>query len=126
MISVDFSPQIKDFIKSHVKSVWQLEVLLFVRDINRPVTVSEVAAALYLRPEAINTALAAFAKHGILTCDGKMPPSYRYAPNASELVDQIEQTAKAYAERRFAVINLIFRSPVQSFSDAFKITEDSE
>lgn len=126
MISVDFSPQIKDFIKQHVKSVWQLEVLLFVRDVNRPVTAAEVAAALYLRPEAISNALASYAKRGILQSDGKVPAAYDYAPKESELGDQIDQTAKAYSERRFAIINLIFRNPVQSFSDAFKISEESE
>ncbi|MBX9567592.1 MAG: hypothetical protein K2X77_01800 [Candidatus Obscuribacterales bacterium] len=125
MISVDFSPQIKDFIRAHVKSVWQLELLLFVRNLDRPVTAAEAAAALYLSPESINNALATYAKRGILKSDGKTPCSYTYAP-LSEIGDQIEQTAKAYAERKFAVINLIFSSPVQSFSDAFKISEESE
>lgn len=123
---MEFSPQIKDFIKAHVKSVWQLEVLLFVRDVNRPITAAEVASAMYLRPDAISNALLNFAKKGILQSDGKIPAAYRYAPNGSELSDQIEQTAKAYSERRFAIINLIFRNPVQSFSDAFKLSEDSE
>lgn len=122
---MDFSPQIKDFIRAHVRSVWQLELLLFVRNIQRPVTAAEAASALYLKADAIGNALTLYAKRGILQSDGKTPPTFLYCPSPS-LDDQIDQTARAYSERRFAIINLIFSSPAQSFSDAFKLSEDAE
>lgn len=122
---MDFSPQIKDFVRKNIRSVWQLEVILFVKDLGKAATAYEVASALYLRPDAIEKSLLSFEKLGIVKSNEGSPRKFYYSPS-SELSDQIEQTAKAYSERRFAIINLIFSSPVQSFSDAFRLAEEKD
>lgn len=115
---MNLSTQITDFLRSHIHAVWQLEVLLFVKRRETAVSAADVAFELYLSPDAVEKALIAFAQDGILRSSKTDPLTFIYAPSNSALDDGLEQTATAYAERKFAVINLIFTNRSQFRSDS--------
>lgn len=74
-----------------------------------------------MTPDSLMSALSDFEKCGLLAYQST---GYVYAPNNAALRDAFEQTARAYSERRVAVINQIFSSPLKSLSDAFKLRSE--
>lgn len=119
----EISSKVQNFLRKYVRSVWQLEVILYVRDSKAPLTSSEIARALYLSPEAIERALSTFEKEGLVKSVSQGSKAYYFAPANSDLRDSIDQTAGVYLERRVALINAIVSSSIKSFSQAFVIKE---
>lgn len=110
------------FIRGSVRSVWALELLLFLRQ--RPSQQwSEEALVRELRASStlVKQGLATFEAVGLLSRndDGR----WAYAP-ASPVLDELCQSLeRAYRERPVAVVNAIAASPdekLQTFSDAFR------
>ena len=104
-----------------MRSVWQLELILLLRASNRPLLISEIAQAMYMPAESLESVLDGFAKQGIVQVVENNPKSYLCLPKTVELREAIEETVRAYAERRPAVISLIFANPLEYFSDAFNL-----
>ncbi len=118
------------FIRTHIDSVEQLEVLLLMRndpskgwsaaDVSRQLRSSPVSAALRLEKL---TALRLIVK----TEPSQHTFTFRYEPSTPELADRVTALSEAYLVRRVTVIDLIFSNPVekiQSLADAFKIRGD--
>lgn len=103
--------QVAQFIKTYIHSVWQLELILFLRVSAKPLTLVEIGNKLYMEPSTIEVALSRFEEQGLLESASGMPKTYKYQPETKELESAIEQTAKAYSERRVTIIDLIFASP---------------
>lgn len=99
---------VEDFVRKNIRSVWQLEMLLLMKSSNKPLNASEIANALYLTDETVWSGINDFEKNGLVGPSYVEPKSYVYAPRTTELRDAVEQTGKAYGERRVAIINLIF------------------
>jgi len=112
----------------HIFSVWELELLLFLKRENRPVTESQLARAMYMESSALQPGL-----HQLINCgaivkskDGqKELETYLFQPKP-EIAQTIEDLAAAYSEKRLKVINIIFAKPMLSFADAFKLRKDPE
>ena len=126
MVKIEFPSKVSQSLQKYINSVWHLELMLFLESNTKPMTSREIANTLYLSPDAIENALSKFEKNGILKSIDNGAKSYIYGPKDSDLDDAIKQTARAYAERRVAIINQIFASPLQSFSDAFRLSEEKE
>jgi hypothetical protein len=126
----DLPEDIRQFLREHVSSIEQLEILLRLYDISpRSETSAELAGALYLSPESIERRLNAYAEKGIVTHSGSEPWRYALAPKESGYGRSIGELARLYRERRVSVINEIFSNPiaaVQSFADAFIIGKKKE
>ena len=74
--------------------------------------------------DSLISALSEFEKDGLIQHSNSDPKGYVYAPSSNALRDAVDQTAKLYSERRVAVINLIFSTPLKSLSDAFKLRQE--
>ena len=114
---------VRRFITRHIDSVEQLETLLLLsRAPDAEWTPGAVAAALYTQPASAARRLASLAEHGLATLVDEA--RYRFSPAGQRVIDDVEELAAAYKERRVAVITLIASRPmdnVRAFSDAFQI-----
>ena len=123
-------PELQRFVAEHIHSVEQLEVLLLLRNSGaREWTAPEVSRALSSHPHSVETRMLDLRARGLVESrEGDHEFSFRYAPGAGtgELVDEL---ARAYAERRTSVINLIFSKPIDSvrtLADAFRLRKREE
>lgn len=89
-------------------SVWQLELLLYLRSSGAALTPAQIADALYMSPEAMANGLMHFQNLGLVQSSNSLLGAYRYAPAAKELEKLVDETAETYAFKRVAIVNLIF------------------
>ncbi len=86
-------------------------------------TIDEAGRSLYLEPRAIESGIQSLVAAGILKkIDDNL---YQYDPTPFLSV-AIDETAKMYSERRTAVINFIYASPMRTFADAFRLKPEEE
>jgi len=119
---------VKRFIVEKINSVEQLEVLLLLRAApERLWTASTVSEAIYSSDAAAALRLTDLHAAGLLHRIDGTPPSYRFGPLPAEVDARVGRLAEVYAQRRVAVITMIYSRPldqVQAFADAFKFRED--
>lgn len=101
-----FSQRVEDFVAQHIRAVWQLELLLLVKSNQRPTSSAELSRKLYIEARVLEPAIESFASAGILKRD-QQTSRISYLPESEGLASDIEETAKAYRERRTALINFI-------------------
>lgn len=121
-------PPVRQLISRYIRSVEQLEILLLVQSQpNRAWSAGEVYEVIRSTKASVEGRLRTFTAEGFLVEEKTSPPTYRYAPNDSDLRSAVEATAAVYQARRIRVIEAIFApevDPVQSFADAFKLRKD--
>lgn len=123
------APDIRSFLRKHIRTVEQLEILLLLRqEKHREWTAPEVFAKVRSSEQSVALRLAQFAEDGLLVTNNTVPVTYRYAPRSPSLDDVIARTGEAFQTRRVQVLETIFGGdeqtiidPVQSFADAFRI-----
>ncbi|MBS2004854.1 MAG: hypothetical protein JST44_25305 [Cyanobacteria bacterium SZAS LIN-5] len=108
-VTAEITPAAQAFIRQHIKAVWQLELLLYLKKCEKALTIVEVSRALQLEPRAVEDCLRDFAEQNILHVDHEH--RYKYLPKAT-LSKAIDETAKSYNERRISVINFIYAQPI--------------
>lgn len=124
---------VRRLIHDRFNSVEQLEVFLLLREQSeREWNAVEVSRELRIQPESAATRLADLHAGGLLVRgtggDANALP-YRYRPADSSLERTADGLAKAYKERRYTVIDLIFARPtdnIRTFSDAFRIRKGTD
>ena len=110
-----------NFLRSSVKSISSLELLLLMkRDAGRAWSSDELIKELRSSDVVVGDALAQFQQTGLVAVepDG----GYRYRPVAAVLDQWAGEVETAYRQKPSAVIKLIFSSPdskVQIFADSF-------
>jgi hypothetical protein len=119
-----FSDDTKAFIRSSIRSVWALELLLFMRRHDGEAWTAE-ALARELRSStfAIKDILDTFSQAGLATAEGG---TFRYAPATPHLDRAVRELEAAYAVRPLAVSREILAgsNKIQTFADAFKLKKD--
>jgi predicted transcriptional regulator len=114
---------VRKLIADHIDSVEQLEVLLLLRAQRERVwTVAEINDEIKSSVSSVETRLSGLADGGLLQRQGR---TFRYQA-APEMDATVTELARAYAERRFTVIELIFARPtdkLRAFADAFKVSK---
>ena len=122
--------EVRTFIRQHVSSIEQLEILLHLYETSPTrKSASEIAEKLYLSPESTARTLTSFRDKKIVSATQGMPELYCVDSRTSDVGRSIEQLAKMYRERRVSVINEIFSNPIstiQTFADAFIIGKKKE
>jgi len=117
--------QILDFIRSSVKTVWSLELLLFTRRNNtRAWTIDQLVRELRSSRTIVTESVGVFVLGGILR---EEESGFRYGPASPELDRLVEQLATEYAERPTTVVNAIVEAQtgkLQDFANAFRIKRD--
>lgn len=110
----EITPEVRSFLEEHIHSVWQLELLMYLRDSNRKVTLSEIAKALYSSANAIESTVVRFVDLGIIESTQGEQGTYSYAPSSPELRKVVDDATDTYRARRLDVINVIFASPTKA------------
>ena len=91
------------FIRDHITSIEQLEVLLLLRsESGRTWTAADLSGRLKTAPASIAERLESLARGGLATRDGE---GFRFEPGRAAAVAAL---AACYASRRVAVIEAIF------------------
>jgi DNA-binding MarR family transcriptional regulator len=125
MATGDLPEQVRYFIRRHVESVLDLDILLAIRAADGPRAASELARELRLNETASAAALDKFAAIGLLERD--KDDCYVYRPRERALAADADALADAYARRRVSVIRFIYKRPsegVSAFADAFRLRKD--
>lgn len=115
---------VRDFLRVHIQSVAQLEILSLVSsNAAHEWTAQAVDHVLRSNVEAIARWLAEFAHGGLLAEQAGPPMSYRYEPRTPDLAAAATETVQAFRLRPVPVIEAIFKPDhaAQSFADAFRI-----
>lgn len=128
MSDASLPPRVQRFLETHIDSVEKLEVLLLLR--NQPArawTAGGVAQELRIMEASAQGRMEDLCARGLVACEGGVPPTYRFAPAASDDSQAVTELAATYATRRVSVITFIFSRPtdrLRSFANAFRLKKD--
>lgn len=120
------SQEVIEFIRSHFRSVWSLELLLHLRrHPDRFWSTPELVEVLRASQAVVATGVETLLAGGLIVVekDGRA----RYAPANPDLERRVAETEEVYAVKPDAVRRLIVlsaNSGVAAFADAFKLRRD--
>ena len=116
-------PDIAQFIRTSVPSVWALELLLLLRaDPARRWSPAELLKELRASTSLVDENLARFYAQGLVLQDDA---GWHFAPANPHLDSLAAELAALYRERPMYTIGLIARpDPLQSLANAFRIKRD--
>lgn len=120
------SQEVTEFIRSHFRSVWSLELLLHLkRHPDRFWSTAELVDVLRASQAVVTTGVETLLAGGLIVVesDGRA----RYAPANQDLDRRVAETEEVYAIKPDAVRRLIVlsaNSGVAAFADAFKLWRD--
>ena len=110
------------FIQSSFRSVWSLELLLLLKNEQRPCTQEQLVAALRASALVVSKALDSLVAAGLATVDAEGAATY--APVSDEVADYVDQVEALYRSRPDQVRRLIIAASapgLAAFADAFKL-----
>jgi hypothetical protein len=114
------------FVRSTIKSVWALELLLLMyRRPDTAWTVEALTAELRGSAAFVIELLLIFEQAGLIQRNGNGSITYR--PQSPELHELVGQLERSYAERPLTLIKEILSQPnekIQSFADAFRFKQE--
>ena len=112
-----------EMIRTHIRSVWALELLLLLRrSSDRVWRVQELSDELRATRAIVDTCVAYFERIGLVARDddGRL----RYAPASSMMAEFCDSLDAEYRRRPVAVINVIAapEDRIQQLADAFRFS----
>ena len=109
MLESEFDPRVKEFLETQVTSLVQLEVLLLLRKSEgRAWSAKEMGHELRSDVGWIEEHLGSLVATGFLVLGvADAGATYSYAPSTEDARRLADGVARAYAERRLGVINLV-------------------
>lgn len=117
---------ISDFIGSTFRSIWSLELLLYLKDhADRSWSRSELVAALRASELIVSQSLDALIAAGLVSIDAD--GCARYSPASAAIAKMVDATSDRYRRGPGAVRRLILSSVsggLTAFADAFKFRKD--
>jgi hypothetical protein len=123
-------PDVREFVRRDIKSVFQLEVLLLLhRTRERAWTVMEVSQELGIDPEISETQVLSLTQLGLIRTRDIIPISYFYDPEDQNDEMIVEKLAMAYAKQRVGVFTLILsesNSRIHRFAEAFRLIRGAD
>jgi hypothetical protein len=125
-----FPADVHQFLRDHIRSVAQLEVLLLLHtDDQKAWTIEESAKQLYIASSMTGPLLESLRDSGLVVVDDGNSKRYRFSPKTAELRQVVGDLARMYHERPVSTINIIYAIPtenLQSFADAFRIRKKED
>jgi DNA-binding transcriptional ArsR family regulator len=118
--------ELLDFIQSSFKSIWSLEVLIFLKQApEESWSVDELVRELRGSVPIVTQSLGMLEVAGLLATDidGKV----RYAPAAADISRLADASERAYRDRPGEVRRVILTAPndkLHTFADAFRFKKD--
>lgn len=125
MKAEDIHADVKQLVRTHIRSMIQLEVLLFLH--RRPEhwhSAAEVNDALRSSIAATRTHLEELCGSALIECQPGTDSRYRFAPSRPGDVEVVDKLAILFRDRFHSIVDLIYasrRSSALAFADAFKI-----
>jgi hypothetical protein len=120
------SQELTNFICSHFRSVWSLELLLHLKDQpDRSWSTAELVEVLRASQVVVTTAVETLLAGGLIVVEDN--GGARFGPANPDLEARVGETADLYARKPDAVRRLIVLSAnrgVAAFADAFKLWSD--
>lgn len=121
------SDDAKGFIGFAIKSVWALELLLFLRKHSQAPwwSIDALTRELRASPLIVRESVASFRTAGLISEDDK--GDVRYAPASPYIENLVNDIAAEYATRPLAVAREIYAADVakiKNFADAFRFRKD--
>jgi hypothetical protein len=120
------SPDIAAFLRGHFKSVWALELLLFLKDhAGEPWPADSLVAALRTSETIVSMSVANLLAGGLIAQEAN--GAVRYAPASDDLSRLADVTQALYAKKPNAVRRVIIGETVQglsAFANSFKLRND--
>ena len=117
---------VDQFLKDHFRSVWALEVLLYLdAHAERSFSADELVEALRASKAIVEQALAALLAGGLIVFE--IDGNARYVPANERLRELVALTRHAYATRPDAVRRTIVSGTAggaSAFADAFRLRRD--
>ncbi len=120
------SPDVAAFLRGHFKSVWALELLLFLKDhAGQAWSSNELVDALRTSETIVSMSVGTLVAGGLVAkeADGAV----RYAPASDDLSRLADVTEALYAKKPNAVRRVIIGESVQglsAFANSFKLRND--
>jgi hypothetical protein len=120
------SPDIAAFLRDHFKSVWALELLLFLKEQGETGwTAEQLVAALRTSETIVAASVATLVTGGLLAndADGRA----RYAPASDDLGRLVDITQALYAKKPDAVRRVIVSgvaTGLSAFANSFRLRND--
>lgn len=122
------SPEVREFLTTHITSVVELEALLLLHsDTGQRWTAAVLAERLRVDPAWLDDQLRDLCRRGLLCCSDESPTVYWYGPQSEQHNRTIAELASCYRELRVQIITTIYSKPIdriQVFADAFRIRRD--
>jgi hypothetical protein len=120
------SQELTEFIRTHFRSVWSLELLLHLRrHPERCWSTAELVDVLRASQAVVATGVEMLLAGGLIVVDRDGAAGYR--PATPDLETRVAETEDLYARKPDAVRRLIVlsaNSGVAAFADAFKLRRD--
>lgn len=120
------SPDIAAFLRDHFRSVWALELLLFLKEHGeRPWTAEALVEALRLSDTIVSSSLRTLVSGGLVADDKS--GAVRYAPASDDLSRLVDVTQALYAKKPDAVRRAIVSHSsggLSAFANSFRLRKD--
>lgn len=120
------SPDISAFLRDHFKSVWALELLLFLKDrADTAWSAEQLVEALRTSHTIVANSLASLFAGGLVMYDE--PDLVRYAPASPDLSNLVDITQALYAKKPDAVRRTIVggtATGLSAFANSFRLRND--
>jgi hypothetical protein len=117
---------VQRLVLDRIDSIAQLEVLLLLHRVPRAWDAAEVGAELRIDPSWAAEQFAVLRERRLLAEEPPGSGRHVFAPGTPELAKAVEALAASYAERRVAVVALLYSQPAgaRAFADAFRIRKE--
>jgi predicted transcriptional regulator len=117
------SDELAAFIASSFRSVWALELFLYLKRESRPCSHDELVTSLRASPAVVDKALEALVAAGLV---GQHGDAFAYMPVSPDVATLVEETEQLYRSRPDRVRRLIVASAnkgLAAFSEAFRLKD---
>lgn len=118
------SPDLLRFIRSSFRSVWALEILLYLKRERGSSTRDQLVSSLRASEQVVSRALDSLVAGGLVSLDDG---GVSYMPVNSDVAECVEQLEQLYARRPDAVRRAIVsgtENGATAFADAFRLRKD--
>jgi predicted transcriptional regulator len=127
---MELSEELKDFVKHHISSIQQLNVLLVViSEPNRAWTAGEVAQKLNVSETAASTRLLSLCVKGLVKANEKPGRTFVYHPDSHLRNQMVQNLFSAYEKSPAPLLEFIYsiaENQLRDFSDAFRIIREEK
>ena len=127
-VPIVLSQKLERFLRTSIRSVWELELLLLLRkEQARGWTTAELVRQLRASSLVVSDALIALQRADLVVRETAEYFSYR--PATPELTAIIDELAATYASLPASIMNVIWSTPrtnIQIFADAFRFRKDND